>query len=83
MERGDEHAFWLESARTLVFGDAVLGNQQGGLRMTPWARDAAGLERTRQAVEQLLELPVDVVLPAHGNPVLADGREALARAVAT
>ena len=51
--------------------------------MTPWARDAAGLERTRQAVEQLLELPVDVVLTAHGNPVLTDGREALARAVAT
>jgi glyoxylase-like metal-dependent hydrolase (beta-lactamase superfamily II) len=83
MERGDEHAFWLESARTLVFGDAVLGDQQGGLRMTPWARDAAGLERTRQAVEQLLELPVVVVLTAHGSPVLADGREALARAVAT
>jgi len=83
MERADEHAFWLESARTLVFGDAVLGDQKGGLRMTPWARDAEGLERTRQAVEQLLELPVEVVLPAHGNPVLADGHDALARAVAT
>jgi hypothetical protein len=82
MERGDEHAFWLAPVRTLVFGDAVLGDQKGGLRMTPWARDAAGLERTRQAVEQLLELPIDVVLPAHGNPVLAEGRGALARAVA-
>jgi hypothetical protein len=82
MERGDEHAFWLETAQTLVFGDAVLGNQKGGLRLTPWARDATGLARTRQAVEQLLELPVEVVLTAHGNPVLTDGREALAHAVA-
>jgi hypothetical protein len=30
----------------------------------------------------LLELPVEVVLPAHGEPVLANGREALALALA-
>jgi glyoxylase-like metal-dependent hydrolase (beta-lactamase superfamily II) len=82
MERADEVALWLEEPRTLVFGDAVLGDQAGGLRMTPWSRDAAGLERTRVAVAQLLELPVEIVLPAHGNPVLADGHAALARAVA-
>jgi len=29
----------------------------------------------------LLELPVEVVLPAHGNIVLANGREALRRAL--
>jgi hypothetical protein len=81
-DRGDEHAFWLEGPRALVFGDAVLGDQAGGLRLTPWARDAAGLERTRQALRPLLELPVEIVLTAHGDPVLADGREALARALA-
>jgi hypothetical protein len=80
-ERGDEHAFWLEPARTLVFGDAILGDQAGGLRLTPWARNAEGLERTRQALLPLLDLPVEVVLPAHGNIVLADGREALRRAL--
>ena len=80
-ERGDEVAFWLEEPRTLVFGDAILGDQAGGLRLTPWAKDAAGLERTRRALLPLLDLPVDLVLPAHGEPVLGDGREALARAL--
>lgn len=80
-ERADEVAYWLERPRTLVFGDAILGDQAGGLRLTPWARNAEGLERTRQALLPLLELPVEVVLPAHGNIVLADGREALRRAL--
>lgn len=81
-ERADEVAYWLEGPRAVVFGDAVLGDQRGGLRITPWARNAAGLEKTRQALLSLLELPVEVVLPAHGNPVLAGGHEALARALA-
>jgi hypothetical protein len=29
----------------------------------------------------LLDLPVELVLPAHGDPVLEHGREALARAL--
>jgi glyoxylase-like metal-dependent hydrolase (beta-lactamase superfamily II) len=80
-ERGDEVVLWLEEPRALVVGDALLGDQAGGLRLTPWARNAEGLERTRTALKKLLELPVEIVLPAHGNPVLADGRDALARAV--
>jgi glyoxylase-like metal-dependent hydrolase (beta-lactamase superfamily II) len=80
-ERGDEVAFWLEEPRAVVFGDAILGDQAGGLRLTPWARNAEGLERTRQALLTLLDLPVDIALPAHGDPVLANGREALARAL--
>jgi glyoxylase-like metal-dependent hydrolase (beta-lactamase superfamily II) len=80
-ERADEVAYWLEEPRAVVFGDAVLGDQAGGLRLTPWARDAEGLERTRRALLTLLDLPVEVVLTAHGDPVLADGHAALARAL--
>ena len=80
-ERGDEVAFWLEEPRALVFGDAILGDQAGGLRLTPWARDAAGLERTRKALLTLLDLPAEIALPSHGEPVLANAREALARAL--
>jgi glyoxylase-like metal-dependent hydrolase (beta-lactamase superfamily II) len=80
-ERGDEVTLWLEEPRALVFGDAILGDQAGGLRLTPWSQDAAGLERTRSAARKLLELDVDVVLPAHGNPVLSDGKAALAKAL--
>jgi hypothetical protein len=81
-ERADEVAYWLERPRAVVFGDAVLGDQAGGLRITPWARNSEGLEKTRRALLPLLDLPVEVVLPAHGEPVLANGREALARALA-
>jgi hypothetical protein len=81
-ERADEVAYWLEPARAVVFGDAVLGDNAGGLRITPWARNAEGLEKTRQALLPLLELPIDLVLPAHGDAVLENGREALARALA-
>jgi glyoxylase-like metal-dependent hydrolase (beta-lactamase superfamily II) len=80
-ERGDEVAYWLEQPRAVLFGDAVLGDQNGGLRITPWARNAEGLEKTRRALLSLLDLPIDVVLPAHGNPVLSNGRDALARAL--
>jgi glyoxylase-like metal-dependent hydrolase (beta-lactamase superfamily II) len=80
-ERGDEVAYWLEEPRAVVFGDAILGDQAGGLRLTPWARNAEGLERTRRALLALLELPIEIVLTAHGDPVLANGRDALARAL--
>jgi glyoxylase-like metal-dependent hydrolase (beta-lactamase superfamily II) len=80
-ERGDEVALWLEEPRALVFGDAILGDQAGGLRLTPWAKDAEGLERTRQALLTLLDLPAELALPSHGEPVLANAREALARAL--
>jgi glyoxylase-like metal-dependent hydrolase (beta-lactamase superfamily II) len=81
-ERADEVAYWLERPRAVVFGDAVLGDQNGGLRITPWSRSPEGLEQTRQALLPLLDLPVEVVLPAHGDPVLENGHEALARALA-
>ena len=80
-ERGTEVAYWLERPRAVVFGDAVLGDQAGGVRLTPWARNPEGLERTRKALLPLLDLPVELVLTAHGKPVLANGREALARAL--
>ena len=81
-ERGTEVAYWLEQPRAVVFGDAVLGDQNGGLMITPWARNPEGLERTRQALLKLLEHPIDVVLTAHGEPVLSNGHAALARALA-
>jgi glyoxylase-like metal-dependent hydrolase (beta-lactamase superfamily II) len=80
-ERGDEIVLWLEDARALVFGDAVLGDQQGGLRVSPWFRTDEDRERTVAALRLLLDLPIELVLPAHGNVVLAGGREALARAL--
>ena len=80
-ERGDEVAYWLEKPRAVVFGDAILGDQAGGLRLTPWARNAEGLERTRVALLALLDLPIEIALTAHGDPVLANAHDALSRAL--
>jgi len=79
--RGDEIALWFEGPRAVAFGDAVIGDQRGGLRLAPWFVDDEGRARTRAALTTLLDLPVELVLPAHGNPVLADGKSALAKAL--
>jgi hypothetical protein len=79
--RADEVALWLDRPRAVVFGDAVLGDQQGGLRLAPWFLDAEARERTLAALRPLLDLPVDLVLPAHGNIVVSDAKTALTRAL--
>ncbi len=79
--RKDEVALWLEGARAVVLGDAVLGDQHGGLRISPWYKDDEVRERTRLALLPLLDLPIAIVLPSHGNPVLEGGREALEKAL--
>jgi hypothetical protein len=80
-ERGDEVALWLEEPRAVVFGDAVIGDQAGGLRLCPWFRSDGGRETTRRALLPLLDLPVELVLPSHGEPILDNGRDALGRAL--
>ena len=80
-ERADEVALWLEEPRAVVFGDAIIGDQKGGLRPCPWFRSDEGRAITLRALRPLLDLPVELVLPAHGEPVLQNGRDALARAL--
>jgi hypothetical protein len=86
IEGADEAMVWLEAPRALVPGDRLLGNGRGGLRMCPesWLRyiePPIGLDGLRQALAPLLELPIEVVLPSHGEPVLADAAMAVARAM--
>lgn len=79
-----ETLYWLEGVATLVAGDRVIGDGSGGLRLCPesWLADVrvdrAGLA---EIMRPLLELPVERVLASHGEPVLRDGRAALARAL--
>lgn len=80
-----ETVYWLPAAQTLVAGDRLLGDERdGGLRLCPdsWLEDVTvdrlGLARL---LRPLLELPVERVLVSHGEPVLRDGRAALARAI--
>jgi hypothetical protein len=83
-----ETMVWIAEHRALVPGDRILGfgAPDGGLRICPdsWLRylqsGMTGSE-LREALRPLLELPVEMVLVSHGEPVLANGRAALARAI--
>jgi hypothetical protein len=81
---GGETMLWLPAVATLVCGDRLIGAEPGALRVCPqsWLEstrvDRAGVARLMRA---LLELPIERVLVSHGEPVLHDGRAALARAI--
>ena len=81
-----ETMVWLPGPRALVPGDRLLGDDAGGLRLCPdsWLRYLpSGMRQPqlREALRRLLDLPVELVLVAHGEPLLADGRAAIARAL--
>jgi hypothetical protein len=81
-----ETMVWLPGLRALIPGDRLLGDDAGGLRLCDesWLRylpSGMGTVELRKALRPLLDLPVELVLVAHGEPVLADGREAIARAL--
>ena len=86
LRRAGETMFWLPDVRTLVPGDRLLGDENGGVRVCPdsWLRylesGLTGAE-LRVILQPLLYLPIERVLTSHGEPVLSGGREALARAL--
>jgi hypothetical protein len=82
-----ETVFWLPEVRTLVPGDRLLGDDDGGVRVCPdsWLRYLKGSidgQQLRVLLAPLLDLPVERILTSHGEPVLSGGREALRRALA-
>ena len=82
-----ETMFWLPDVRTLVPGDRLLGSGDGGIRVCPdsWLRylkSSIDGTQLRVLLAPLLDLPVERVLTSHGEPVLADGHEALRHALA-
>jgi hypothetical protein len=83
---GGETIFWIPEHGALVPGDRILGQDGGGLRMCPpsWLRYLDGFtqEDLRRALRPLLELPIEMVLVSHGEPILRGGRPALERALA-
>jgi glyoxylase-like metal-dependent hydrolase (beta-lactamase superfamily II) len=74
-------ALYLPGHRTLIACEVLAGEGDGRLRVdpSPRLRDPA---RLRTCLRLVLELPIEVVLPAHGEPILARGRDAVAAAVA-
>lgn len=81
-----ETMVWLPEHHALIPGDRLLGGDGGGVRLCPesWLRylpSKMSQGHLRKALQPLLELPVEMVLVSHGEPVLSGGREALVRAL--
>jgi len=82
----EETLFWLPAPRALIPGDRILGDGAGGLRLCPqswlnYLEAKPGVSQLAAMLAPLLELPVEMVLVSHGEPVLSDGRRALRRAL--
>jgi glyoxylase-like metal-dependent hydrolase (beta-lactamase superfamily II) len=84
-----ETAFFLRKGRALVFADAVIGAGKGALAVAPisWGvRTPAGrgtyTRGFRPSIARLLDLKPSIVLPSHGEAILARGTFALRRALA-
>lgn len=81
-----ETMVWLPEHRALIPGDRLLGDDRGGLRLCPesWLRYLPSKMRHRElrrALAPILDLPVEMVLVSHGDPVLTRGRKAVQRAL--
>jgi hypothetical protein len=84
--RVNEVVYWLPEQRAVAVGDVLLGAgakpraTDDPLRLCPerWLGKASHAD-LRESLRPLLDLPVELVLTAHGAPVLAEGRAALER----
>lgn len=77
-----EVLLWEPRSRALIAGDALLGDGErgDGLHTCPagWLPQSTDLDDLRSALRPVLDLPIEIVLPSHGAPVLSGARAALA-----
>jgi hypothetical protein len=81
-----EAMFFLRPHAALVVGDLLIGSGDGIELPVKWfpvaEQDWARTELKADLRSRVLELPVELVLVSHGEPVLENGREALEQALA-
>jgi hypothetical protein len=84
--RRSERPIWIPSHKALAFGDALVSNPQGELRI--WVQDPVDdkirsfyRDRFGPTLDPLLELPVERVLVTHGEAITTGGAQALREAV--
>jgi glyoxylase-like metal-dependent hydrolase (beta-lactamase superfamily II) len=80
-----EAVFFLEPHRALVAGDLLIGKDRGIELPVRWfpkgEQEWAERQLKPELLERLGELPVELVLVSHGDPVLENGAGALRRAL--
>jgi glyoxylase-like metal-dependent hydrolase (beta-lactamase superfamily II) len=67
---GREHndlVLWIERRRAVIPGDTLVDFGRG-LEINQWLRGGVTREQVVERLRPLLDLPVEVVLPAHGAP---------------
>ena len=76
----EQVAYFIGPHRALVVAEIFAGDGRGGLALvpSPALQDRAALDRSLRAIG---ELPVELVLVSHGEPVLRDGRRAIESAL--
>jgi glyoxylase-like metal-dependent hydrolase (beta-lactamase superfamily II) len=76
----EQLAYFIRPHRALVVAEIFVGDGRGGLALvaSPALEDNDALGRSLQAIG---ELPVELVLVSHGEPVLRDGRAAIESAL--
>jgi glyoxylase-like metal-dependent hydrolase (beta-lactamase superfamily II) len=81
--RADEVVLWLPAQRAVVSGDVLLGGVRKPLRVCPksWLPRGVARSDVARALMPLRELPVELVVPLHGEPVTTGAREVLAAAL--
>ena len=79
-----ELVLWIPAQGAIVAADTLLGGEHG-LRVQPdsWFDKGQTRERLRASLRPLLELPIELILVTHGDPVLENGRQALRAALDT
>jgi len=72
----EQLAYFIRPHQALVVAEIFVGDARGGLALapSPALTDRAALDRSLRTIN---ELPVELVLVSHGEPVLQDGRRAI------
>jgi len=80
--RSTEVVYWIIKHAALVPGDVLLGDGAGGARMCPesWLPEKTTHDTLAESLRPLTDLPIESILVSHGEPVLREGRKALAAA---
>jgi glyoxylase-like metal-dependent hydrolase (beta-lactamase superfamily II) len=78
----NESNLWIRGMSALVTGDTFPGGHEG-FRLQPdsWLEQGLTPEARLERLRPLLELPVELLLPTHGDPVVEDAGEVLRRAL--
>jgi len=81
--RSTEVVYWIPRQASLVPGDVLLGDGAGGVRMCPesWLPGKTSHAALAESLRPIADLPIKRILVSHGEPVLENGRTALAAAL--